>query len=66
MKRVFCPKKECYDPKLNANGQYGKPLPSFSWLLEQGVVYSLDQINQAAKDSEKGSTIKPIIRLSPV
>jgi aryl-alcohol dehydrogenase len=27
--------------------------------------YSLDQINQAAKDSEKGGTIKPIIRLSP-
>ena len=28
--------------------------------------YSLDQINQAAKDSENGSTIKPIIRLSGV
>jgi aryl-alcohol dehydrogenase len=28
-------------------------------------VYTLDQINQAAKDSENGSTIKPIIRLSP-
>jgi aryl-alcohol dehydrogenase len=27
--------------------------------------YSLDQINQAAKDSERGDTIKPIIRLSP-
>ena len=27
--------------------------------------YSLDQINQAAKDSENGGTIKPIIRLSP-
>jgi aryl-alcohol dehydrogenase len=26
--------------------------------------YSLDQINQAAQDSEKGGTIKPIIRLS--
>ena len=25
--------------------------------------YSLDQINQAAEDSEKGGTIKPIIRL---
>ena len=42
MKRVFCPKKECYDPKLNTNGQYGKPLPSFSWLLEQGAVCSLN------------------------
>jgi aryl-alcohol dehydrogenase len=27
--------------------------------------YSLDQINQAAQDSEQGGTIKPIIRLSP-
>ena len=26
--------------------------------------YSLDQINQAAQDSERGSTIKPVIRLS--
>ena len=26
--------------------------------------YSLDQINQAAQDSENGGTIKPIIRLS--
>jgi hypothetical protein len=42
VKRVFCPKRECYDPKLNANGQYGKPLPSFSWLLEQGFVCSLN------------------------
>ena len=42
VKRVFCPKKECYDPKLNAKGQYGKPLPSFSWLVEQGAVCSLN------------------------
>ena len=42
VKRVFCPKKECYDRKLNAKEQYGKPLPSFSWLLEQGVVCSLN------------------------
>jgi aryl-alcohol dehydrogenase len=25
--------------------------------------YSFDQINQAAQDSEKGGTIKPIIRI---
>jgi aryl-alcohol dehydrogenase len=25
--------------------------------------YTLDQINQAAEDSEKGVTIKPVIRL---
>jgi hypothetical protein len=42
VKRVFCPKKECYDPKLNTKGQYGKPLPSFSWLVEQGAVCSLN------------------------
>ena len=42
VKRVFCPKRECYDAKLNADGQYGKPLPSFSWLLEHGAVCSLN------------------------
>jgi hypothetical protein len=42
VKRVFCPKKECYDAKLNADGRYGKPLPSFSWLIEQGMVCSLN------------------------
>ncbi len=42
VKRVFCPKRECYDPKLNADGRYGKPLPSFSWLVEQGAVCSLN------------------------
>jgi len=26
--------------------------------------YSFDQINQAAQDSERGGTIKPVIRLS--
>lgn len=42
VKRVFCPKRECYDSKLNADGRYGKPLPSFSWLVEQGAVCSLN------------------------
>ena len=42
VKRVFCPKKECYDPKLNNQSQYGKPLPSFAWLVEQGAVCSLN------------------------
>ena len=42
VKRVFCPKRECYDPKLNADEQYGKPLPSFSWLLEHGAVCALN------------------------
>src|SRR5215470_3035338 len=47
VKRVFCPPKETYDPKLNTvdeNGRYkyGKPLPSFDWLIEQGKVCALN------------------------
>jgi aryl-alcohol dehydrogenase len=43
--------------ELNAQGRF-----PFEKLVK---FYSLDQINQAAKDSENGGTIKPIIRLSP-
>jgi aryl-alcohol dehydrogenase len=43
--------------ELNAHGRF-----PFEKLIK---FYSLDQINQAAQDSEKGDTIKPIIRLSP-
>ena len=43
--------------ELNAQGRF-----PFEKLVK---FYSLDQINQAAKDSERGGTIKPIIRLSP-
>jgi hypothetical protein len=42
VKKVFCPKKECYDPGANANHQFGKPLPSFAWLIEQGAVCALN------------------------
>jgi hypothetical protein len=42
VKRVFCPKRECYDPQKNAGNRYGKPLPSFAWLLEQGAVCGLN------------------------
>jgi type IV secretory system conjugative DNA transfer VirD4/TraG family protein len=42
VKRVFCPKKECYDPAKNANNELGKPLPSFSWLIENGKVCALN------------------------
>ena len=42
VKRVFCPKKECYDPDKNANHQLGRPLPSFSWLVEHGAVCALN------------------------
>ena len=42
VKRTFCPPPECYDPQANADFKYGKPLPSFSWLIEQGRVCSLN------------------------
>jgi hypothetical protein len=42
VKRVFCPKKECYDPAKNMANSYGKPLPSFSWLIEHGKVCALN------------------------
>jgi len=41
VKKVFCPKAECYDPQKNAGNQFGKPLPSFSWLIEQGKICAL-------------------------
>ena len=42
VKRVFCPKKECYDPEKNVGNKFGKPLPSFSWLIETGKVCALN------------------------
>jgi hypothetical protein len=42
VKRVFCPKRECYDAKLNKDHQHGIPLPSFSWLIENGKVCALN------------------------
>ena len=42
VKRIFCPPKECYDKEANADGKYGKPLPSFSWLIETGKVCALN------------------------
>jgi hypothetical protein len=42
VKRTFCPPKECYDPNLNADGRYGKPLPPFSELIETGKVCALN------------------------
>jgi aryl-alcohol dehydrogenase len=42
--------------ELNAQGRF-----PFEKLVK---FYSLDQINQAVQDGEKGGTIKPIIRLS--
>ena len=42
VKRVFCPKPECYDPRKNAAHQFGRPLPSFSWLINQGKICALN------------------------
>jgi hypothetical protein len=42
VKRVFCPPKETYDPVLNKDGRYGKPLAPFSQLIESGAVCALN------------------------
>jgi hypothetical protein len=42
VKRVFCPPKETYDPVANHDGRYGRPLPSFGELIEQGAVCALN------------------------
>jgi len=42
VKKVFCPSKDCYDQKKNPNSELGKPLPSFSWLVDQGKVCALN------------------------
>jgi TraM recognition site of TraD and TraG len=42
LKWVFCPPKECFDPVANADGKFGKPLPPFSELIEQGKLVALN------------------------
>jgi len=42
VKRTFCPPKECYDSTLNIDGKYGRPLPSFTDLIESGKVCALN------------------------
>ena len=42
VKRTFCPPPECYDEKANADFRFGRPLPSFSWLVESGAVCALN------------------------
>jgi hypothetical protein len=42
VKRTFCPPAECYDPQANADFKFGKPLPSFSWLIDSGAVCALN------------------------
>src|SRR6266576_1914421 len=36
VKRTFCPPAECYDTQANADFKFGRPLPSLSWLVENG------------------------------
>jgi hypothetical protein len=45
--RIFCPPRQCYEPDKNTVDEsgkykYGRPLPSFSWLIEQGKVCALN------------------------
>jgi hypothetical protein len=42
VKRTFCPPAQCYDPEANFDFRYGKPLPSFRWLIENGKVCALN------------------------
>ena len=42
VKRTFCPPAECYDPQANADFKFGTPLPSLSWLAENGRVCALN------------------------
>jgi hypothetical protein len=42
VKRTFCPPKQCYDPELNQDYRYGRPLPGFAWLIECGKVCALN------------------------
>jgi hypothetical protein len=52
VKRVFCPKKECYDPQKNANNQFGKPLARFtSCVLQSGVELPFRAIKTNIADS---------------
>jgi TraM recognition site of TraD and TraG len=42
VKRTFCPPAECYDAQANADFKFGKPLPSLSWLIENGRLCALN------------------------
>src|SRR6266403_1170880 len=42
VKRAFCPPAECYDSQANVDGKFGKPLPSLSWLIENGRLCALN------------------------
>jgi TraM recognition site of TraD and TraG len=42
VKRTFCPPAECYEAQANEDGKFGKPLPSLSWLIENGRICALN------------------------
>jgi hypothetical protein len=42
VKRTFCPPAECYDPQANRDFKFGRPLPSLSWLAENGRICALN------------------------
>jgi hypothetical protein len=42
VKRTFCPPAECYDPQANLDFKFGRPLPSFAWLIESGKLCCLN------------------------
>ncbi len=42
VKRTFCPPKESYEGVNKAGREFRKPLPSFSWLIENGAVCALN------------------------
>jgi TraM recognition site of TraD and TraG len=42
VKRTFCPPPECYDQQANADFRFGKPLPSLTWLIENGNLCCLN------------------------
>jgi hypothetical protein len=42
VKRTFCPSKESYEGVAKSGRDFRKPLPSFSWLIENGAVCALN------------------------
>ena len=42
MRRIFCPPKEAYDPVLNADHRYGRPLPALDTLIETSAIVALN------------------------
>ena len=42
LKRIFCPPKEVFDPSYGTSGRYGKVMPSWERLIEEGRVVALN------------------------